>query len=84
MVGNQSGCSSEKDSANSEQQRYPQKLANTPNEKDEREVNIMANYAGDPQLASNQVSEDIMSDDENAVVNETPGMHEGAALGVNM
>ncbi|KAK9224694.1 hypothetical protein WN943_009730 [Citrus x changshan-huyou] len=78
------GCSSEKDSANSEQQRYPQKLANTPNEKDEREVNIMANYAGDPQLASNQVSEDIMSDDENAVVNETPGMHEGAALGVNM
>lgn len=44
----------------------------------------MANYAGDPQLASNQVGEDVMSDDENAVVNKTHGIHEGAALGVSM
>lgn len=44
----------------------------------------MANYVGDLQLASSQVGKDTMFDDENAVVNETPRMHEEAALGVSL
>lgn len=75
MVGNQRGCSSRKDSANPEQQRCPKQLANPPDDKDEKEVNTMADYASDPKLVFSHVGEDTMSDDENDVVNETPGMH---------
>lgn len=84
MVGNQLGCSSGKDYANPEQQRYPKQLADPPDDKDEREVNTMADYANDPKLVFSHVGEDTMSDDENDVVNETPGMHEGVVLGLSM
>lgn len=84
MVGNQPGYSSGKDSANLKQQRYLKKLADPPDDKDEREVNTMADYANDPKLVFSHVGEDTMSDDENNVVNETLSMHEGAVLRLNM
>lgn len=76
MVGNQLGCSSGKDYANPEQQHYLKQLADPPDDKDEREVNTMADYASDLKLVFSHVGEDTMSDDENDVVNETPGVHE--------
>ena len=41
-------------------------------------------YDGDPQLAFSNEDEDIMSDDENIVVNETPGVRRRATLGLSM
>ena len=84
MVGNQPSYSSGKDSANLEQQRYPKQLVDPPDNKDEREVNTIADYASDLKLVFSHVGEDKMSDDKNDVVNETLGMHEEVILGLNM
>ena len=43
----------------------------------------MVNYEGDSQPVFGHEGEDIMSDDENTVVSETPGVHEGMTVGLS-
>lgn len=43
----------------------------------------MANYEDGSQHVFGHESEDIMFDDENTVVNETPGVHEGMTVGLS-
>ncbi|KAH9660249.1 DUF4283 domain-containing protein [Citrus sinensis] len=74
---------SEKTAANPEQHLLPKQLAEPPDGKDEKDGNIMANYEGDSQPVFGHDGEDIMSDDENTVVNETPGVHEGMTVGLS-
>ena len=84
IVSNPPGGSSGKEADSLEQQLYPKQLADPSNENDGGAVNTMVFYDGDPQLAFSNKDENIMSDDENIVVNETPGVHGGAALGLSM
>ncbi|KAK9178179.1 hypothetical protein WN943_027369 [Citrus x changshan-huyou] len=74
---------SEKTATNPEQQLPPKQLAEPPDGKDEGDGNVMANYEDGSQPVFGHESEDIMFDDENTVVNETPGVHEGMAVGLS-
>ena len=84
IVGNQPGYSCGKVADNLEQQLYPKQLADPPNVREDGAVNPMEFYDGDPQLAIGNEEEDIMSDDENTSVNETPRVHGEGALGPRM
>ncbi|KAK9217793.1 hypothetical protein WN943_006422 [Citrus x changshan-huyou] len=84
IVSNPPSGSSGKEADNLEQQLYPNHLTDPLDEKDDGAINTMVFYDGDPQLAFSNEDEDIMSDDENIVVNETPGVHGGATLGLSM
>ncbi|KAK9226460.1 hypothetical protein WN943_011507 [Citrus x changshan-huyou] len=69
--------SSEKPVAQPEQQILPKQLAEPPDGKDAGVVDIMVNYEGVSQPVFGQEGEDTMSDDEDTVVQETPGVHVG-------
>ncbi|KAH9734521.1 putative ribonuclease H protein [Citrus sinensis] len=84
IVGNPPGHSCRKVADNPEQQLYPKQLVYPPDKKEDGTVNPMEFYDGDPQLAIGNKEENIMSDDENTIVNETPGVHGGGALGPSM
>ncbi|KAH9767310.1 DUF4283 domain-containing protein [Citrus sinensis] len=74
IVGNPPGYSCGKVADNSDQQLYPRKLAEPPDGQDDGTINPMEFYGDNPQLAFGYEEEDIMSDDENTIVNETPGV----------
>ncbi|KAH9648562.1 DUF4283 domain-containing protein [Citrus sinensis] len=61
-----------------------QQLADPPDGKDEGDGNVMANYEDGSQPVFGHEGEDIMSDDENTIVNETPGVHEGMMVGLSV
>lgn len=84
IVGNPPGYSCGKVTDNSDQQLYPRKLADPPDGKDDGAVNPMEFSGGNPQLAVGYEEEDIMSDDENTIINETPSVHGGGALGPSL
>ena len=59
------------------QQLPPKQLAKPPDGEDAGGIDIMVNYEGDSQPVFGHEGEAIMSDDEDTVVQETPGVQEG-------
>ena len=58
------------------QQLPPKQLAEPPDGKDAGVIDIRVNNEGDSQPVVGHEGEDFMSDNEDTVVQETPGVHE--------
>ncbi|KAK9200230.1 hypothetical protein WN944_015427 [Citrus x changshan-huyou] len=65
------------------QQLTPKQLAEPPDGKDAGVIAIRVNNEGDSQSVFRHEGEDIMSDDEDTIVQETPGVHEGMMVGLS-
>ncbi|KAK9190091.1 hypothetical protein WN943_018692 [Citrus x changshan-huyou] len=61
----------------------PTHLAEPPDSKEAGGIDIRVNYEGDSQPVFGHEGEAIMSDDEDTVVQETPGVHEGIIVGLS-
>ena len=65
------------------QQLQPKQLTEPPDGKDAGVTDIWVNNEGDSQTVVGHEGEDIMSDNEDMVVQETPGVHEGMMVGLS-